>query len=84
MDSQLHQKLAELHAELEQTQMVDEDSRQLLAHLQHDIQAALEEPNPATRQSLRDRLDAAVARFENSHPDLTLTLKQILDNLAQI
>ncbi len=81
--SQLHQTLTQLHAELEQTQVLDDESRQLLAHLQSDIQAALKEPSPTTHKSLHDRLSAAVVHFEDSYPDLTLTLKQVLDNLAQ-
>jgi len=84
MDTQLRQKLTELHAKLEQTQMLDDESRQLLEHLQHDIQAVLNESNPSTRQSLRNRLSAAIAHWEISHPRLTLVLKQVLDNLAQI
>jgi hypothetical protein len=84
MDSQLQLKLTELHAHLEQTRVLDDESRQLLGHLQRDIQAMLKEPSPSTHQSLRDRLGAAVTHFEDSHPDLALTLKQVLDNLAQI
>ena len=82
--SQLHQTLTQLHTELEQTQAIDDESRQLLEHLRSDIQAALKEPSPTTHKSLRERLSAAVVHFEDSYPDLTLTLKQVLDNLAQI
>ena len=82
--TQLQQTLLQLHAELEQTQAIDDDSRQLLEHLQSDIQTVLKEPTPTTRKSLGDRLTAAVVHFEDSHPELTLTLKQVLDNLAQI
>ena len=82
--SQLHQSLQQLHFELEQTQTLDDESRQLLEHLQRDIQAVLKESNAATRNSLGDRLNEVVTHFEDSHPGLTLTLKQVLDNLAQI
>ena len=82
--SQLHQTLTQLHTELEQTQAIDDESRQLLEHLQSDIQAALKEPSPTTHKSLRNRLSASVVHFEDSYPDLTLALKQVLDNLAQI
>jgi hypothetical protein len=85
MDSQqLHQSLQQLHTELDQTQTLDDESRQLLEQLQHDIQSVLKESNATTHQSLSDQLSAAVAHFEDSHPELTLTLKQVLDNLAQI
>ncbi len=82
--TQLHQSLKQLHTELEQTQTLDDESRRLLEQLQREIQAVLKESNPTTRKSLRNRLNAAVAQFEDSHFDLTLTLKQVLDNLAQI
>ena len=81
---QLHQSLQQLHAELDRTQTLDDESRQLLEQLQHDIQGVLRESNATTHQSLSDQLGAAVAHFEDSHPELTLTLKQVLDNLAQI
>lgn len=80
----LAQSLEQLHAELAQTSTLDDESRQLLEHLQRDIQAVLKESNAATRKSLGNRLSAAVEHFEDSHSDLTLTLKQVLDNLAQI
>jgi len=82
--TQLHQSLEQLHTELGQAQSLDDESRQLLEHLQRDIQAVLKEPNAATRQSLGVQICAAVEHFEDSHSDLTLTLKQVLDNLAQI
>lgn len=81
---QLHKSLQDLHQELEHTPTPDDESRELLQHLQRDIQAVLKEPNTATRQTLGKRLKAAIAHFEDSHSKLTLTFKQILDNLAQI
>ncbi len=82
--TELREALKRLHAELEQARMVDPESRQLLQHLQGDIQAVLKKPTPASRASLAARLDAAMAQFEESHPNLTLTIKQVLDNLAQV
>ena len=82
--TELREALERLHAELEQTRMVDPESRQLLRHLQGDIQTVLRSPTEASRASLTARLDAAVAQFEESHPNLTLTIKQVLDNLAQV
>lgn len=76
--------LEQLHAQLEQTQVVDEESRQLLEHLKNDIQAVLKEPNATARESLRERLDGAMDHFEDTHSDLTLTIKQVIDHLAQV
>ena len=80
----LKELLEQLHAALEQTQPVDDESRQLLAHLRDDIQTVLRESSASSRASLHRRLDAALAQFEDSHPDLALTIKQVLDNLAQV
>ncbi len=82
--SQLRQTLEQLHAELENTPVADDESRQLLEHLKNDIQAVLKEPNDSARASLRERLDGAMDHFEDTHSDLTLTIKQVLDHLAQV
>ena len=82
--SPLHQKLEQLHTELENTPVVDEESRQILEDLKADIQAVLDKPSAAARRSLRSRLSAAAAHFEDTHSDLTLTFKQIIDHLAQV
>ncbi len=82
--SVLQVKLEQLHAELENTKTLDPDSRQLLEHLMGDIQTMLREPNASIRRSLNQRLNVAVAQFEESHPSLTLTIQQVLDHLAQV
>ncbi|HEX7587550.1 MAG TPA: DUF4404 family protein [Anaerolineae bacterium] len=82
--SQFHQTLEELHAQLESTPVVDDESRQLLQHLMADIQTVLDKPTAAAHASLRTRLDTAAAHFEDSHSDLALTLKQVIDHLAQV
>jgi hypothetical protein len=82
--SKLTEKLEDLHDQLDKTSVTDDESRQLLQHLKGDIQTALVRPSPAAHASLRARLDMAAAHFEDSHPDLTLTLKQVIDHLAQV
>jgi hypothetical protein len=82
--SQLRQTLEQLHAQLESTPVVDDESRLLLQHLKDDIQTVLKEPTAASDASLRNRLDAAAAHFEDTHSDLTLAIKQVLDHLAQV
>lgn len=82
--SELREALERLHAELEQTQTVDDESRRLLRHLQGDIQSVLREPDAETRASLQVRLGTALARFEESHPNLVLTIQQVLDHMAQV
>jgi Domain of unknown function (DUF4404) len=80
---QLEEKLEQLRAKLEETKPVDDESRELLEHLKGDIQTVLKEPN-APHDSLRQRLGAALAKFEDSHADLTLAIMQVLDNLAEV
>jgi hypothetical protein len=82
--SPLHQTLEQLHAQLESTSVVDDESRQLLQELKTEIQAVLDKPSAAAHATLRSRLDAAAAHFEDTHSDLTLTLKQVIDHLAQV
>ncbi len=82
--SELQVKLEQLHAELEKTKAVDPESRQLLQHLMGDIQSVLKEPNASPRRSLTQRLNVAMARFEESHPSLTLTIQQVLDHLSNV
>ncbi len=82
--STLQETLERLHAELEQTHTLDQESRQLLLHLQGDIQAILEQPGAASSASLQARLNAAVARLEDANPDLTLVIKDVLDHLAEV
>ncbi len=80
---ELKETLEQLHAKLEETQPVDDESRQLLEHLKGDIQTVLKEPS-ASHDSLRQRLGTALAKFEDSHADLALTIKRVLDNLAEV
>lgn len=84
---QLRETLEELHAELERTRSVDEESRQKLQHLMNDIQAILDTSGevPAHHyESLGDRLRESLEHFEDSHPRLTLSIGKVLDNLAAI
>ncbi len=82
----LNELLHQLDAELENTHVVDDESRQLLRHLQGDIQVALKQTSTAPRQYsfLSKQLDAAFDRFEGSHPNLAMTIKQLIDHLAQV
>ena len=83
-NSPLKETLERLHAELERAQPIDDESRELLEHLKEDIQAVLKTPDAASKNSLRKRLDLALAKFEDSHADLVLTIKQVLDHLAEV
>ena len=84
---QLHDKLEQLHAELGKNQPADPDSRAVLDPLQKDVHNLLQSPagdRTAQYHSLRGRLNAALEHLEDSHPQLTLAIGQVLDNLAAI
>jgi hypothetical protein len=88
---QLRDTLARLHAELEQTDALDDNTRNTLQHLMRDIQALLEREGQETAEesagrynSLTGRLRAAVAEFEASHPNLTASMERAIDALVQM
>ncbi len=84
-DSELRDTLEKLHQELEQTENLDDESRQLLHHLMADIRIVLdrEEPSPTEQyQSLREQLIDGIWQFEISHPNLTVAMTHVLDSLS--
>jgi ElaB/YqjD/DUF883 family membrane-anchored ribosome-binding protein len=79
---QLTQTLQQLHAELEQTQSVDDETRASLRHLVGDIKGLLEEsgqPSAHHSRSLNERLNEALAELEASYPDLALRVQRVLE-----
>ena len=84
---QLHEKLVQLHAELAQTQVVDDSTREILADLSHDIQELLDRPGEIEDDrygSLAGRLRASLTKFETSHPRLTGAMDRAIDALVQM
>ncbi len=79
---QLGQALEQLHSELEQTQSLDDETRDSLRHLVRDIQRLLEEsgqPTAHRSHSLNERLNEALLQLEVSHPHLALNMERVLD-----
>lgn len=66
--------LRRLHAELQQAQTLDDESRSLLGVLAQDIEH-FRAHGPASRE--------LAARFEADHPTLAATLRQIADTLGK-
>jgi len=86
MDEQgLRKLLEQLHAELEQTQSVDEKGRELLRELGNDIRDLLtrsdEEHLPA-EPGLLVRMEESISYLEVTHPILTNTISKILESLS--
>ena len=67
---QLHEKLEQLHAELDQVESADSDQQEILRKVASDIQSLLarQEEGPEHYRDLGERLKEAVAELEAAHP----------------
>ncbi len=84
---QLRNRLKKLHADLQQTRSVDDESRGLLASLRSDIEHLLSQPEEEDQtghRALRERLMIAVEQFEETHPTLVATMRGVTDMLSNI
>ena len=84
-DQELRKLIAELHAEIQNTHVVDEKSQELLRDLEADIRGLIERAggqitpvHPSTIQRLETGLD----QFELSHPALTALISRVLETLS--
>jgi polyhydroxyalkanoate synthesis regulator phasin len=84
-DDELRKLLEELHRKIETTDSVDEKGRELLSHLSVDIRTLLErtgqgEPLRGTKWEV-GRMEESIRHFEETHPNLTIALSQLLNAL---
>jgi Domain of unknown function (DUF4404) len=84
-DKELRNLLEQLHTEIEHTENVDEQGRELLRNLGTDIDELLArteddlvQPHPTITQRLEDSID----HLEVANPDLTQTLTKLLAILS--
>lgn len=82
--SPLAESLERLRAQLEQTEIVDDETRRILEHLDGEIRTVLKQPSASSHASLRGRLEQALVQLEDEHPQLTLTMQEVLNNLASV
>ncbi|HKO41857.1 MAG TPA: DUF4404 family protein [Pyrinomonadaceae bacterium] len=82
---QLHEKLQQLHAELDQVECSD-NQREILQKVASDIQVLLARQDEGAEhyRDLGERLKEAVAQLEASHPEATLRIRQMIDQLAYL
>jgi hypothetical protein len=80
----IQSQLEKLHAELQRTQSPDKNERELLERLALDIQNILEKGSDSPQHyiGLGERLKDAIAELEASHPRATLSMRQVIDQLA--
>ncbi len=84
---ELRGNLEKLRAQIEQTKAADAATEQRLQHLRQHVDGALVEPlpgQPHPYHSLRERLSASLEHFEQQHAELSLSIDQVLSNLAAI
>jgi hypothetical protein len=84
----LQQLLEDLHRELLATRTVDPKSRALMEHLASDLRTMSErsttEPPAERYGTLRERLLESVKTFEATHPKLSASIEQLIDQLAAL
>lgn len=83
-DQNLRELLERLHNELEQTGSIDEKGNEMLRHLDSDIHRRLERSGEeaAKDEPLVERLQDTIDHFETTHPNLTLTLSEMMTILS--
>ena len=77
----LHEALAHLHAELQGTPQLDEESRRLLAEIATDIGRVRSGSGDTAHAS---RLESLAVRFGAEHPELAARLRGIADALWRV
>jgi hypothetical protein len=84
--TELQEALKELHAELDRTPSVDDESRQLLVEIRDEIEDLLSRSGDdvTSPQSLDERLQASIIQFEGTHPRLTAIINRVVDALASM
>lgn len=86
-EAELLETLRKLELQVAQTSEVDDGTRQSLRNLISDIQtkfASEEQVNAEPEPTLNQRMTEVMADFEAKHPQLTATLSQIADRLADM
>ena len=80
-DQKLPELLQQLHDELEKAESLDDEGREMLIHLNADIQKFID-PAEEDDDTIFERIRDAVDHFEVEHPVITAALSQILNTLS--
>ena len=75
--------LAQLSKELQRTEDVDIEAREILQELHGDVEQ-LEESDSTQIQSVFDRVKALESRFAATHPVLERTARELADAIAKM
>lgn len=81
----LEQTLEELHKNLEDSESLEDHTVELLNSVKKDIEMLLGEEEVEQHEgSIRDRLDKAVLQLDESYPELTNNIRQVIQVLSNM
>jgi hypothetical protein len=81
----LRERLAKLHAELNDAHRGDPETHRPLGEILPDIKRLAEQPDTAaTDASLPQRLERVAVQFEAQHPALAGSVRRIVDLLGEV
>jgi DNA repair exonuclease SbcCD ATPase subunit len=86
-NQQLHERLQELHSELQRIDSLDENGARVLRQLSDDIQELLDHSREHAEhkyKTLGERLRNGIDLLEASHPEVTMLMGQAADVLAKM
>jgi hypothetical protein len=78
----LRELLEKLHGELAQTEATDEAGRERLRQLEADIRRLREEEATETDEPMLERFQESIDHFEQTHPELTMMISQMMTILS--
>jgi predicted nucleic acid-binding Zn-ribbon protein len=83
-DKNLRELLEKLQYELEHTEVTDEASRERIRHLEADIRLLRERSDEETEvdEPMLERLQDSIDHFEETHPELTMMISQMMTILS--
>ncbi|HEX3603514.1 MAG TPA: DUF4404 family protein [Steroidobacteraceae bacterium] len=83
----LRERLAKLHAELDNAHREDPATRQSLGEILPDVKRMVDQPTGAgdsAVKSLPDRLERVAVQFEAEHPTLAASARRLIDLLSEV
>ena len=87
MDEQLRTRLEKLQDELDRAEPADAGAQEHVAEVRRDVQDLIERGGRAPgerRQSLLERLRNVIPFVESTHPNLTLAMSEVMDELTRM
>jgi hypothetical protein len=83
----LRERLAKLHAELDDAHREDPAARQSLRDILPDVKRMVDQPDgddSRIDKTLPDRLERVAVQFEADHPTLAASARRLIDLLSEV